>query len=206
MPTSVASACADWTGAERACAIAALIILKSAPHDRRPDRRPLPPHSAILPRRGLRGRQRAGDRPLSGLDAAACARSDGQSRHRARAMLSLGQPGVGFLPRRQGGGFRAPLQRLRRRADRAAPKARFGCFGLLPMHDIGLAHSPKRTTASTPCTSKAFRCSRATARNFSATLRSIRCWTISTPATPSSTSIRACIRRASRSTCRGRAS
>ena len=41
----------------------------------------------------------------------------------ALAMLSLGQPGVGFLPADKAADFRPPLQRLRGRADRAAPEA-----------------------------------------------------------------------------------
>ena len=56
----------------------------------------------------------------------------------ALALLSLGQPGVGFMPKEKAAAF------ARRCNDYAAeliaqhPK-RFGCFGLLPMHDIGLA-------------------------------------------------------------------
>ncbi len=56
----------------------------------------------------------------------------------ALAMLSLGQPGVGFLPDARAGAF------ARRCNDYAADliaqhPARFGCFGLLPMHDIDAA-------------------------------------------------------------------
>jgi predicted TIM-barrel fold metal-dependent hydrolase len=56
----------------------------------------------------------------------------------ALAILSLAQPGVGFLPPGQAAAF------ARRCNDYAAeliaqhPK-RFGCFGLLPMHDIDAA-------------------------------------------------------------------
>jgi predicted TIM-barrel fold metal-dependent hydrolase len=56
----------------------------------------------------------------------------------ALSLLSLGQPGVGFMPQEKAAAF------ARRCNDYAAeliaqhPK-RFGCFGLLPMHDIGLA-------------------------------------------------------------------
>jgi 6-methylsalicylate decarboxylase len=56
----------------------------------------------------------------------------------ALSLLSLGQPGVGFMPQEKAAVF------ARRCNDYAAeliaqhPK-RFGCFGLLPMHDVGLA-------------------------------------------------------------------
>ena len=61
----------------------------------------------------------------------------------AVAMLSLAQPGVAFLPAAKAAGF------ARRCNDYAAdliarhPK-RFGCFGLLPMHDIGAAIAEAR--------------------------------------------------------------
>jgi predicted TIM-barrel fold metal-dependent hydrolase len=61
----------------------------------------------------------------------------------AVAMLSLGQPGVGFLPPDKAAAM------ARRCNDYAAeliarhPK-RFGCFGLLPMHDVDLAIAEAR--------------------------------------------------------------
>ncbi len=45
---------------------------------------------------------------------------------------------------------------------------RFGCFGLLPMHDMDAAIAEARYCLEDTAASKAFRCSRATARNFSA--------------------------------------
>jgi predicted TIM-barrel fold metal-dependent hydrolase len=61
----------------------------------------------------------------------------------ALAMLSLGQPGVGFLPDDKAAAF------ARRCNDYAAEliaqhPARFGCFGLLPMHDIDAALAEAR--------------------------------------------------------------
>jgi predicted TIM-barrel fold metal-dependent hydrolase len=61
----------------------------------------------------------------------------------ALAMLSLGQPGVGFLPADKAAGF------ARRCNDYAAElialyPARFGCFGLVPMHDIDAAVTEAR--------------------------------------------------------------
>jgi predicted TIM-barrel fold metal-dependent hydrolase len=61
----------------------------------------------------------------------------------AFAMLSLGQPGVGFLPDDKAAAF------ARRCNDYAAEliaqhPARFGCFGLLPMHDIDAALAEAR--------------------------------------------------------------
>jgi predicted TIM-barrel fold metal-dependent hydrolase len=61
----------------------------------------------------------------------------------ALAMLSLGQPGVGFLPDDKASAF------ARRCNDYAAEliaqhPARFGCFGLLPMHDIDAALAEAR--------------------------------------------------------------
>jgi predicted TIM-barrel fold metal-dependent hydrolase len=61
----------------------------------------------------------------------------------ALAMLSLGQPGVGFLPDGKAAAF------ARRCNDYAAEligqhPARFGCFGLLPMHDVGAALAEAR--------------------------------------------------------------
>jgi 6-methylsalicylate decarboxylase len=56
----------------------------------------------------------------------------------ALAILSLAQPGVGFLPPGKAAAF------ARRCNDYAAEliaqqPQRFGCFGLLPMHDVGAA-------------------------------------------------------------------
>jgi predicted TIM-barrel fold metal-dependent hydrolase len=61
----------------------------------------------------------------------------------ALAMLSLGQPGVGFLPDDKAAAF------ARRCNDYAAEliaqhPTRFGCFGLLPMHDIDAALAEAR--------------------------------------------------------------
>jgi 6-methylsalicylate decarboxylase len=61
----------------------------------------------------------------------------------ALAMLSLGQPGVGFLPDDKAAAF------ARRCNDYAADliaqyPTRFGCFGLLPMHDIDAALAEAR--------------------------------------------------------------
>jgi 6-methylsalicylate decarboxylase len=61
----------------------------------------------------------------------------------ALAMLSLGQPGVGFLPVDKAAGF------ARRCNDYAGEliarhPARFGCFGLVPMHDIDAAVAEAR--------------------------------------------------------------
>ena len=61
----------------------------------------------------------------------------------ALAMLSLGQPGVGFLPSDKAG----PM--ARRCNDYSAEliaqhPARFGCFGLVPMHDIDAAIAEAR--------------------------------------------------------------
>ncbi len=66
----------------------------------------------------------------------------------AVAMLSLGQPGVGFLPPDKAAAM------ARRCNDYAAdliaqhPK-RFGCFGLLPMHDVDLAIAEARSCLET---------------------------------------------------------
>ena len=61
----------------------------------------------------------------------------------ALAMLSLGQPGVGFLPTDKAAAF------ARRCNDYAGEliarhPARFGCFGLVPMHDIDAAIAEAR--------------------------------------------------------------
>jgi 6-methylsalicylate decarboxylase len=61
----------------------------------------------------------------------------------ALAMLSLGQPGVGFLPDDKAAAF------ARRCNDYTAAliaqhPTRFGCFGLLPMHDIDAAVAEAR--------------------------------------------------------------
>jgi 6-methylsalicylate decarboxylase len=61
----------------------------------------------------------------------------------ALAMLSLAQPGVGFLPADMAAGF------ARRCNDYAADliaqhPQRFGCFGLVPMHDMNAAIAEAR--------------------------------------------------------------
>jgi 6-methylsalicylate decarboxylase len=61
----------------------------------------------------------------------------------ALTMLSLGQPGVGFLPADKAAAF------ARRCNDYAGEliarhPARFGCFGLVPMHDIDAAIAEAR--------------------------------------------------------------
>ena len=61
----------------------------------------------------------------------------------ALTMLSLGQPGVGFLPDDKASAF------ARRCNDYAAAliakhPTRFGCFGLLPMHDVDAALAEAR--------------------------------------------------------------
>ncbi len=127
----------------------------------------------------------------------------GQARHLACGHLD--RAAGGWLPaERQALGFCPPLQRLHCRLDRATPQAvrllRPCADARHRRRDRGGALLPRYAASS-----KAFRCSQATGKNFSATRPSIRCWNTSTNARPSSTFIRACIRQAARSRCHGRA-
>ena len=61
----------------------------------------------------------------------------------ALAMLSLGQPGVGFLPSDKAADFGRRCNDYSAELIAQHPK-RFGCFGLLPMHDIDAAIAEAR--------------------------------------------------------------
>jgi predicted TIM-barrel fold metal-dependent hydrolase len=61
----------------------------------------------------------------------------------ALAMLSLGQPGVGFLPPDKAAPFARRCNDYSAELIAQHPK-RFGCFGLLPMHDIDAAIAEAR--------------------------------------------------------------
>ena len=61
----------------------------------------------------------------------------------ALAMLSLGQPGVGFLPPDKAAAFGRRCNDYSAELIAQHPK-RFGCFGLLPMHDIDAAIAEAR--------------------------------------------------------------
>ena len=61
----------------------------------------------------------------------------------ALAMLSLGQPGVGFLPPDKAAAFGRRCNDYAAELIAQHPK-RFGCFGLLPMHDIDAAIAEAR--------------------------------------------------------------
>jgi predicted TIM-barrel fold metal-dependent hydrolase len=61
----------------------------------------------------------------------------------ALAMLSLGQPGVGFLPPDKAAPFARRCNDYSAELIAQHPK-RFGCFGLLPMHDINAAIAEAR--------------------------------------------------------------
>jgi predicted TIM-barrel fold metal-dependent hydrolase len=65
-------------------------------------------------------------------------------RHRiALAMLSLGQPGVGFLPPDKAAAFGRRCNDYSAELIAQHPQ-HFGCFGLLPMHDIDAAIAEAR--------------------------------------------------------------
>ena len=61
----------------------------------------------------------------------------------ALAMLSLGQPGVGFLPPDKSAAFGRRCNDYSAELIAQHPK-RFGCFGLVPMHDIDAAIAEAR--------------------------------------------------------------
>jgi predicted TIM-barrel fold metal-dependent hydrolase len=61
----------------------------------------------------------------------------------ALAMLSLGQPGVGFLPPDKAADFGRRCNDYSAELIAQYPK-RFGCFGLVPMHDIDAAIAEAR--------------------------------------------------------------
>ena len=61
----------------------------------------------------------------------------------ALAMLSLGQPGVGFLPPDKAAAFGRRCNDYAAELIAQHPK-RFGCFGLVPMHDIDAAIAEAR--------------------------------------------------------------
>ena len=169
----------------------------------RQDRRAPSPHPAILSRRGLRGRHRARYRPLSGMDAAARARHHGQARHRARHRCRSRNPASDFY-RDKAAAFARRCNDYSAELIAQHPK-RFGCFGLVPMHDIDAAIAEARYCLETlrfegVCLFASY------GEKFLGDTAFDPLMPISTAATRSSTSIRACIRRASRSRCHGRAS
>ena len=168
------------------------------------DRRAFSPDSAILSRRGVRRGQRAGDRPLSGLDARAGARAHGSPRHRACPAVA-GATGGRLFAQRKGRELRAPMQRLRRRTDRPAPGAvrllRTFADARYRRGDRGSALLPGNAGLRRHLAVRKLRREISGRRGVRSAARLSR-----SRAMPWSTSTRACIRRASRSTCVGQAS